>query len=160
MIDGGVYITGRIKDLIILRGRKLFPQDIEYSAARAHPLIRQQGVSAFSIHDGNAEHLVVLAELDQRRAKKAEMDAGDSSTQGTTEYKEIAHAIVETVSREHEARVTTALLLPPGQIARTSSGKIQRFLCRERFLAESINVLFRWDTTERAKSIIKAASQH
>lgn len=160
LIDGGVYITGRIKDLIILRGRKLFPQDIEYSAARAHPLIRQQGVSAFSIHDGNAEHLVVLAELDQRRAKKAEMDAGDSSTQGTTEYKEIAHAIVETVSREHEARVTTALLLPPGQIARTSSGKIQRFLCRERFLAENMDVLFRWDTSERAKSIVKAASQH
>lgn len=159
LIDGGVYITGRIKDLIILRGRKLFPQDIEYSVAHAHPLIRQQGVSAFSLHDGNTEHLVVLAELDLRRAKKGEMDAAAPSTQAIMDYKDISHAIVEIVSREHEARVTTTLLLPPGQIARTSSGKIQRFLCRERFLAESIDVLFRWDTTDRAKSIVMTPSQ-
>lgn len=158
LIGGGVYITGRIKDLIILRGRKLFPQDIEYSAAHSHPLIRQHGVAAFSIDDGNTEHLIILAELNLRQAKKTGIDHGNTSSQATTNYQDIAHAIVQAISVEHEARVTTVLLLPPGLIARTSSGKIQRFLCRERFLAGNITGLYRWDTTDREKTIVNTAS--
>jgi len=143
--DGGVCVTGRIKDLIILRGRKLFPQDIEYSVARAHPMIREHGVAAFSTDDGQAEHLVVIAELDLRRLRK--MESGEASTPEAAppDFQRIALDVVEAVSREHEARVSTVLLVPPGQIARTSSGKIQRFSCRERHLSGSIETLFLWN---------------
>jgi acyl-CoA synthetase (AMP-forming)/AMP-acid ligase II len=158
--DGEVYITGRIKDLIILRGRKLFPQDIEYSAAFAHPMIRQNSVAAFSVEDGNSEHLVILAELDLRRKRKNLMSGKASPDQSNGDYLEIAQSIVETVSREHEARISTALLLAPGQIARTSSGKIQRFRCRERFLGQGIEALYRWDIAKKAGAVTEPASQH
>jgi acyl-CoA synthetase (AMP-forming)/AMP-acid ligase II len=146
VVDGEVCITGRIKDLIILRGRKLFPQDIEYSVAHAHPSIREHGVVAFSTDDGQTEHLVVIAEVDLRRLRKT--PSGDTSTPDSppSDFHRIALGLVESVSREHEARVSTALLVPPGQIARTSSGKIQRFTCRERFLSGRMEIIFRWDT--------------
>lgn len=146
-----VFITGRIKDLIILRGRKLFPQDIEYSAAHAHPLIRENGVAAFSIEDGNTEHLVVLAELDLRQMKRIAGENETISSKTSEDLQGIALDLVETISRDHEARVSTTLLTPPGQIARTSSGKIQRYKCRERFLADSIDIIFRWDTTTKLR---------
>jgi acyl-CoA synthetase (AMP-forming)/AMP-acid ligase II len=144
MVDGEVCITGRLKDLIILRGRKLFPQDIEYSVARAHPSIRKHGVAAFSTDDGQTERLVVIAEVDLRRLRM--MKSGAASTpEAPPDFHGIALHVVEIVSREHEARVSTALLVPPGQIARTSSGKIQRFSCREHFLSGRMETLFHWD---------------
>jgi acyl-CoA synthetase (AMP-forming)/AMP-acid ligase II len=149
LIDNDLYITGRIKDLIILRGRKLFPQDIEFSATRANPLIRNHGVAAFSIEDGHTEHLVILAELDTRRLKKTEIGDAAKSGGSLPDFQRISLDLVETISREHEARVSTALLVPPGQIARTSSGKIQRYTCRDRFLAGTIDFMFRWDTVSK-----------
>jgi acyl-CoA synthetase (AMP-forming)/AMP-acid ligase II len=147
VVDGTVYITGRIKDLIILRGRKLFPQDIEYSVAHAHPLIREHGVAAFSTDDGQMEQLVVIAELNLRRLRKTESGETPPADASPPDFLRIALDLVETIFREHEARVSTALLVPPGQIARTSSGKIQRFTCRERFLSGSLETLFRWEPT-------------
>lgn len=160
LLNGVIYITGRIKDLIILRGRKLFPQDIEYSAAFAHPMIRQNGVAAFSVEDVNSEHLVIMAELDLRQTRKDRIGGKSNPHKTNEDYQDIAQSIVETVSSEHEARVSTALLLPPGQIARTSSGKIQRFRCRERFLEQDIEALYRWDTAKRAGTVTESASQH
>ncbi len=141
-----VFITGRIKDLIILRGRKLFPQDIEYSAAHAHPLIREHGVAAFSIENANTEHLVVLAELDLRRMRRLSAANESMPDKLAKDFQGIALDLVETVSRDHEARVSTTLLVSPGQVAKTSSGKIQRYKCRARFLADSTDIIFRWDT--------------
>jgi len=152
LIDEEVYITGRIKDLIILRGRKLFPQDIEYSASHAHTLNRKHGVAAFSIEADSTEHLVLLAELDLRRMKRMNIGGESISSQSSTVYQSIALDIVESISMEHEARVSTVLLVPAGQLARTSSGKIQRFLCRERFLADSLDSLFRWNATTRLQA--------
>ncbi len=148
LIGNELFITGRIKDLIILRGRKLFPQDIEYSAAHAHPLVRKHGVAAFSIKDGHTEQLVVLAELDLRQLKKTAAGNTALSNGAPPDFRRIALDLVDIISREHEARVSTVLLLPPGQIDKTSSGKIQRHTCRGRFLEESIDFMFRWDTAD------------
>jgi acyl-CoA synthetase (AMP-forming)/AMP-acid ligase II len=145
LIDDKLYITGRIKDLIILRGRKLFPQDIEYSSCQAHNLIRNHGVAAFSINADKTEQLVLLVELDTRQLKREADGAGAEKIPCTTDYKSIALDIVEAVSRDHEARVSTILLVATGQLERTSSGKIRRFLCRQHFLANDIDPLFRWD---------------
>jgi myxalamid-type polyketide synthase MxaE and MxaD len=110
-------------------------------------LIREHGVAAFSTDDGQAEHLVVIAEVDLRHGRKT--PAGDASPAEASppDYHRTVLRLVESVSMEHEARISTVVLVPPGQIARTSSGKIQRFTCRERFLSGSLETLFRWETT-------------
>lgn len=149
LVEDKLFITGRIKDLIILRGRKLFPHDIEYSAAQAHDLIHKQGVAAFSIEADGTEQLVLLVELDLRQIKKASITDKASPVPSAINYQSIALDLVDAISREHEARVSTTLLVAPGQIARTSSGKIQRFRCRQRFLDNAIDVMFRWDTAGR-----------
>ena len=149
LVDGKLFITGRIKDLIILRGRKLFSQDIEYSASHAHTFIHKQGVAAFSIEVDNTEQLVLLAELDLRQVKRVVTGGKALSIPSSIDYQSIALDLVEAISREHEARVSTTLLVAPGQIARTSSGKIRRYLCRERYLTNGIDFMFRWDTATR-----------
>ena len=147
LVDGNLYVTGRIKELIILRGRKLFPQDIEHSASRAHALIHNRNVAAFSIDVEQGEQLVLLAELDLRQVKKLVTGGKALSVPLSIDFQAIAFDLVQAISNEHEVRVSTTLLMAPGQIPKTSSGKVQRSLCRNRFLETNIDYMFRWDTT-------------
>jgi acyl-CoA synthetase (AMP-forming)/AMP-acid ligase II len=120
--DGELFISGRAKDLIILRGRNLYPQDLELTAERSHGSLRAGCSAAFSVEKpGGDEHLVLVLEVDR----------------GTdpAEYEKIAEAIRVAVAREHEARAEDVVLLPPGSIPKTSSGKIQRHASRAAFLA-------------------------
>ncbi len=152
LVDERLYVTGRIKDLIILRGRKLFSQDIEFTVARASDAVRKQGVAAFSIKADKNEQLVLQVELDTRRLKRSLANGNDLAETPTVDYESIATAIIESVSREHEASVSTLLLLEPGQVAKTSSGKIRRYLCRQRFLSGEIDPLYRWDLAPAAQT--------
>jgi acyl-CoA synthetase (AMP-forming)/AMP-acid ligase II len=120
--DGELFISGRAKDLIILRGRNLYPQDLELTAERSHGALRAGCSAAFSVEKpGGEESLVLVLEVDR----------------GTdpAEYEKIAEAIRVAVAREHEARAEDVVLLPPGSIPKTSSGKIQRHASRAAFLA-------------------------
>ncbi len=120
--DGELFISGRAKDLIILRGRNLYPQDLELTAERSHGALRAGCSAAFSVEkQGGEEYLVLVLEVDR----------------GTdpAEYEKIAESIRVAVAREHEARAEDVVLLPPGSIPKTSSGKIQRHASRAAFLA-------------------------
>jgi acyl-CoA synthetase (AMP-forming)/AMP-acid ligase II len=122
LLGGELFVTGRLKDLIILRGRNLYPQDIELTAERSHPALRPGCGAAFSVDAEGEERLVIVQEL-ERRAGAAE-DSGDEGRE------EIAEAIRAAVAREHEASVYDVVLLRFGTIPKTSSGKIQRQACR------------------------------
>ena len=115
-----LFVTGRLKDLIILRGRNLYPQDVELSAERSHPALRSGCGAAFSVELGGEERLVVVLEVERGRE-----DA----------VAEIAGAVRQAVAEEHDAQVHEIVLLPPGKILKTSSGKIQRRACRAQYLA-------------------------
>ncbi|MBW4500872.1 MAG: amino acid adenylation domain-containing protein [Scytonema hyalinum WJT4-NPBG1] len=124
--NGEVFITGRAKDLIIIRGRNLYPQDIELTAERSHPSLRLGSGAAFTVEVDNEERLVVVQELEFRAKPNLE---------------EVTAAIRQAVTEEHEVQVYAVVLIKPGSIPKTSSGKIQRRACKAEFLAGSLEVV-------------------
>ncbi|RAY14876.1 AMP-dependent synthetase [Actinomadura craniellae] len=124
--EGELYITGRIKDLVIVDGRNHYPQDIEETVYEAHPAIRQDHVAAFAVVEEDAERLVVVAERN-RRVPLARLDLG-----------EVERAVRGAVNVAHELAVHEFALVEPGMISRTSSGKIARAATRERHLAGAL----------------------
>ncbi len=123
---GVLYITGRAKDLVIIRGQNHYPQDIELTVEHSDPAIRSGCVAAFSVDDGE-ERLIVVAEI-----------AEPPNTSGVDALAEIVGGIAEAVTERHELRVHDIVLLRPGTIFKTSSGKIQRAACRAAYLDGSL----------------------
>ncbi|MEW6737704.1 MAG: AMP-binding protein, partial [Acidobacteriota bacterium] len=124
--DGELFVTGRLKDLIIIRGRNHYPQDIEYTVEQCHSSLRRGSGAAFSIEVDGQERLVIVQEVERRQ--RAQLD-------------EIIDAIRRTLAEIHEVQVYAVILIKTGSIPKTSSGKIQRSECRKQFLAHSFDVV-------------------
>jgi fatty acid CoA ligase FadD32 len=120
--EGELYVTGRIKDLIIVDGRNHYPQDIELTAQEAHPAVRPDHAAAFAVAGEGTERLVLVAERN-RRVPLARLDLD-----------EVESAVRAAVTVEHEVAVQEFVMVEPGAVVRTSSGKIARNATRERFL--------------------------
>ena len=131
--DGELFVTGRRKDLIILRGRNLYPQDLELTAERAHPALRPGCGAAFSVEvpvdAGTGERLAIVHEVHRHDHD------GDHAA--------IADAIRAAVAEEHDAPVDAVVLIRHGTMLKTSSGKIRRSACREAMLAGELAELAR-----------------
>jgi acyl-CoA synthetase (AMP-forming)/AMP-acid ligase II len=121
LVDGQLFVTGRLKDLVIVDGRNHYPQDIEHTVEQAHTAVRRHATAAFAVAGSAGELLVVLAE----RAKGAgpDLDA------------EVTAAVRSAVAAAHGITVHDLVLLDPGEVPRTSSGKISRSASRARYLA-------------------------
>ncbi len=132
-----LFITGRIKDLIIVAGRNLHPQDLEWSVEAAHPAVRQGGVAAFALDGGSTETVGVAAEVDARFARRIEV-AGASNGE---EVRALLDALRARVAEEHEVAIARSVLLSPGSLPKTSSGKIQRQECRRRLASGELATL-------------------
>jgi acyl-CoA synthetase (AMP-forming)/AMP-acid ligase II len=115
---GRLYVTGRIKDLVIIDGRNHYPEDIEATVARAHPAIRPDRIAAFAIPAAEGEGVVVVAE----RARDTDGDP-----------EEVARAVRRAVSQEHDVALRAFHLVPVGAVPRTSSGKVSRSAARARY---------------------------
>ena len=122
--EGEIFVTGRRKDLIIIRGRNLYPQDIEESVFSSHPLIRPGRAAAFSIPatrgsggTQDREQIVVLTEVLNKKMGSVQLD-------------EVVHAARSSIQREHGIPCDVLLIAPPGAILKTTSGKIRRQACR------------------------------
>ncbi|HKH48755.1 MAG TPA: amino acid adenylation domain-containing protein, partial [Thermoanaerobaculia bacterium] len=129
--EGEVFLTGRLKDLIILRGRNHYPQDLELTAERSHAGLRVGGGAAFAVDLEGEERLVIVHEVDRQARLGLEG--------GRTE--EIAAAVRQTVAEEHEVSVAEVVLIGPETLPRTSSGKVRRSACREQYLQGGLRVL-------------------
>lgn len=114
---GELYLTGRIKDLIVVDGRNFYPQDIEATAGEAHPAVRRDRVAAFSVSDAAGEGAVVVAEW----ARGIDSDTVDAEL-----VKEVTRAVLRAVSLEHALTLRTVRLVGSGALPRTSSGKVAR----------------------------------
>ncbi len=132
-MGGELFVTGRLKDLIILRGRNLYPQDLELTAEQAHPALRPGGSAAFSVDAAGEERLVIVAELERR--------IGD-------EPEEVAAVVRTAIAREHEIGVWEVVFLRTGTIPKTSSGKLQRHACRAAWGSGELAVVGRSGTGE------------
>ncbi|MBE9001845.1 amino acid adenylation domain-containing protein [Nostoc sp. LEGE 12447] len=124
--NGELFITGRAKDLIIIRGRNLYPQDIELTAERSHKTLRATSVAAFAVEVEKEERLVIIQELEFRA--KPNID-------------EVTAAIRQAITEEHEVQVYAVVLIKAGTIPKTSSGKIQRRATKVGFLAGTLEVV-------------------
>jgi acyl-CoA synthetase (AMP-forming)/AMP-acid ligase II len=122
--DGDLFVTGRAKDLIILRGRNYYAEDIERVAETIEG-VRHGGVVAFAIYDDEAARDLVIAVCET----KVLVDADE---------KPMAEKIIETVSQACELTIDEVVFVKPGTIPKTSSGKRQRALTRERYLADDL----------------------
>jgi acyl-CoA synthetase (AMP-forming)/AMP-acid ligase II len=130
--DGELFLTGRLKDLIILRGRNLYPQDLEWTAERNHPDLQPGCGAAFAVEENGQERLVLAFEAVPRRQP---------------DVAAVAEAVRRAVADEHEADLHAFALLRPGGIPRTSSGKVRRRDCRSAFLAGTLDALGQWRAT-------------
>ena len=128
-LDGmELYVTGRIKDVLIIRGRNHYPQDIETTAENSHPALLPAGSVALLIPGADDERLVLVHEV--RRQYVAAPDTID-----------IAAAVRQHVSREHGLQVAGLVLLKPGTLPRTTSGKVRRRECRRLLLSSAMPVI-------------------
>src|SRR5205085_653595 len=123
--DGELFITGRAKELIIIRGLNHYPQDIELTVAHAHPALKPDSGAAFSVEVAGEESLVVVQEVEQRHPSEAELER-------------IVDAIRQAVADAHELHVYAVVLIKPRSLPKTTSGKIQRRACRDHFLARTL----------------------
>lgn len=130
--DGQLYVTGRSKDLVVVRGRNHYPQDLEQSAVDAHTTLRR-GAAAFALESERGEEVCLVLET--------------AVGHRTEEIGEVTREVRDRVAREHGVAPGTIVFVRPGQIARTTSGKIQRSRTRELLMDGSLKVVHRWDAS-------------
>ncbi|BAZ51606.1 beta-ketoacyl synthase [Nostoc sp. NIES-4103] len=131
LLDGELFVTGRIKDMIIIRGQNYYPQDIELTVQKSHSALRLNYGAAFSVEVQSVERLVIVQEVERSYIRQLDID-------------EIVKAIRQAVSQEYQLQVYAVVLLKTASIPKTSSGKIQRYACRDGFINGSLNVVGHW----------------
>jgi acyl-CoA synthetase (AMP-forming)/AMP-acid ligase II len=132
--EGELIVTGRLKDLLIVRGLKHYPQDIELTVERSHDAVRPGGTAAFSLDADGDEGVAVAAEIDPRR-----LDAGDPDTV----LHDIVNAVRHRVAEEHGIQLHAVSVLPLGALPKTSSGKVRRHAARSGYADGSLGEIHR-----------------
>lgn len=129
LLDGELFVTGRLKDLIIIRGVNHYPQDIEDTAQSAHSDVVPGGGAAIVVGEAGDEQLVIVQEVVRRR---------------DLDFAEITQAIRKKVALVHDIPVSAVVLIKVSSIPKTSSGKIQRHACRDGYLAGTLAAVATW----------------
>ena len=140
--EGELFFTGRLKDMIVIKGRNHYPQDIEKTVQETTSWIRPSCVASFSIELQGEEKLVVLAEVERTYwSKNRSKDSNGSTAKDMISVKDLTQLIRREISKNHDLQTHSTLLLKPGSLPKTSSGKIQRHACRAEFLANNLEGL-------------------
>jgi len=126
---GELYVTGRVKDLIIVRGVNRYPQDIEATVEGVSDRLRTSSTAAFAVDVQRRERLVVVSEVERSRNK---------------EWADVISAVRGAIASEHDLPPDAVILVRAGSIPKTSSGKIQRHAVRESFLKDELSVVADW----------------
>ncbi|WP_051407570.1 type I polyketide synthase [Nocardia sp. CNY236] len=126
-----LFVVARLKDLIIIRGRNLYPDDIEATVQGIHRVLLRGRGAAFSVDAADGEHLVIVQEVDR-------------DVPPDTDLISVCAEVATTVMQEYEVAVSDVLLVGAYRLPSTSSGKVQRFACREKFVAGTHEVVAGW----------------
>ncbi|MEB3355829.1 MAG: fatty acyl-AMP ligase [Synechococcales bacterium] len=141
--DGELYITGRLRDVLVFWGFNHYPERIEATVQRCHPAFPVDRGAAFAIPVNGQDRLVVVQEVERRDRHR--ITAAD-----------VVEAIRWAVFDEHFVDVYAIALLKPGALPKTPSGKVQRRLCRDKFLDGSLEVIDQWRSPPHSISDIPA----
>jgi acyl-CoA synthetase (AMP-forming)/AMP-acid ligase II len=144
--DGELFVTGRLKDLIIIGGRNLYPNDIELTVEQSHAVVRPGCCVAFSVDVADEERLIIAAEVERRyrtadRYQQGAQAGSHLNGHPPLDAEAVSRAIRRAVAEEHDVRVHAVVLLRAGSIPKTPSGKVQRRVCEARFLDGSLDQL-------------------
>jgi acyl-CoA synthetase (AMP-forming)/AMP-acid ligase II len=146
--DGHLFVTGRLKDVLIIRGLKHYPHDLEATAEQTHPAVRAGGCAAFAVPCDGAE-----CEGEERVAMAVEIEprflVSTKATGGTS----IISAIHRAVADVHRLSLHAIALVPAGTLPRTTSGKLRRYLCRDEFLDGTLEIIAEWRALPTAEPI-------
>lgn len=138
-----IFLTGRLKELLVVHGKKYFPLDLEISSAGAHEnLIRKNACIVFSVELNNKEEIIVAQEIKEK---------GDTQL-----YEKIVKKIRGAISRDHRIDVHGVILLSANTLPRTSSGKLQRKRCQQHYLNQELSIIFsHYKSSQRKSSNIR-----
>ncbi len=126
-----LFVTGRLKDLLIIRGKNYYPQDIEKIVKNCHSSVSLNSGAAFTVEVNGFEQLVVMQEVN--RTALNNLDGN-----------EVVGSVRQAISEHYDLQVYDIVLLKPGKIPKTSSGKIQRSVCRMNFVAGTVEEIWHW----------------
>ena len=130
LFEGNLFVTGRAKDVIIIRGQNFYPQDIEYTVGQSHSALLPDACAAFSVDRGDEEAIVVVQELD-RHHRSDDKD-------------ELFQQIRASISDRFEVDLEAIVLIRQASLPRTTSGKVQRNLCRQQYLQGGLAIVDQW----------------
>ncbi|MCB9761282.1 MAG: SDR family NAD(P)-dependent oxidoreductase [Alphaproteobacteria bacterium] len=130
LLDGELYVTGRIKDLIIIRGRNHYPQDVERTVDFSHAALRKGCCAAFAVEQDGEEQLTIVVEVSGR------FPVGDEEG-----ISEVARAVRQAVSQAHDLRIHDIVFIKSRSILKTSSGKIRRRATKQLYLSNDLKVV-------------------
>jgi amino acid adenylation domain-containing protein len=132
ILDQSLYITGRLKDLIVLRGRNIDAADLESTAEQAWIGLRPAGCAAFDASEDDSDRISLVAEVDHKSHHVPDLQAG-------------AARVREAISVSHAIALFSIVFVRPGSLPRTTSGKIRRHACRDDLAAGRLRVVWRDD---------------
>ena len=144
LLDNEMFVTGRIKDLIIIRGVNRYPQDIEQTVEKCDDRLKSGSSAAFAVDFLGRERLIIVAEVERTRDK---------------DWNDTIQAVRRNVAQEHEVPPDAVILVRAGSIPKTSSGKIQRHACRDGFLNSGLTELARWTIWEEGSGMTLEVKQ-
>ena len=136
-----LFITGRLKDLIIIHGSNHYPQDIELTVEASHSALQSSSGAAFSVNENGKEQLVIVQEV-TRAGRQADVN-------------QVASAIRQAVAEKHDLQVFAIALVKPMSIPKTSSGKIQRRATKTAFIEGELDIVGEWRSSLSQREIAK-----
>ena len=123
-----LYVTGRLKDIIIIRGENHYPHDLEITAQESHPALESNSGAAFTIDIDGGEKLIIVQEVKRSYLRKIDIT-------------EVIGNIKQAITANYALKVYDIVLIKPVSIPKTSSGKIQRYICRQKYLNKTLNII-------------------
>ncbi|MCE2029781.1 AMP-binding protein [Sessilibacter corallicola] len=136
MNEGELFVTGRIKELIIIRGQNHYPQDIESSVANSCEELNTCPGACFAIDVDGAEKLVIIHEINRSFMRKF-----DSAS--------VLASVRKAVAENHQLQIHDLVLIKPASLLRTTSGKIRRVAMRDAFINNELNSVYQWSASDR-----------
>ena len=133
--NGELFVTGRLKDMIIVRGVNRYPQDIEATVENCDERLRSGGAAAFAVDHWDREHLIVVCEVERRRG---------------SDWEPLLEKIRKSVISDHDLPPDAIVLVRHNSVPKTSSGKVQRLACRQQFMNNRLEAVARWSTWDES----------
>jgi acyl-CoA synthetase (AMP-forming)/AMP-acid ligase II/acyl carrier protein len=149
--DGHLVITGRAKEIVIIRGRNYYPQDIEWIVQQQSDIFRSSSGAAFSIEGGDGEALVVVQEISRAAHKRLE---------DPVVFNALVQSINQALSEQLGIQLQVLALIEQGSLLKTSSGKIQRVGMRQAWLDGALAIVRQWQRSEPARPHHAAGTEH